>query len=88
MNMALISLFNIVINYWATALACSACLTVLIFQAQRRLVNVLDKLPLIGIELGNAEQRRKAYVDNARGLFKDGYQRVGTESCLMMYLFS
>lgn len=80
--MAVISLFRIIVDKWHVVLACSACLGALLFQALRRQSNSTKDVPFIGMELGSAEKRRKAYMTDARSLFRDGYQQVREdESC-------
>jgi hypothetical protein len=34
----------------------------------------MTKFPLVGSEYSNSEQRRKAYLTNARSLYKKGYE--------------
>lgn len=38
----------------------------------------LEKIPLVGKELGNTEKRRIAYLRGARGLYTKGYHQVRT----------
>lgn len=44
--------------------------------AKRTPVNV----PLIGLDLGNAEKRRSKYFSDANSLLKEGYEKVRTGS--------
>ncbi|ORY59096.1 ent-kaurene oxidase [Pseudomassariella vexata] len=37
--------------------------------------DVYEQIPLVGKELGNAEKRRKAYLDHAQDIYQKGYSR-------------
>lgn len=47
-----------------------------VILAKRTLVSV----PLIGLDLGNAEKRRSKYFNDANSLLKEGYEKVRTGS--------
>lgn len=45
----------------------------------RRILNVgRPQFPLVGKDIGNAEQRRRAYNQDARLLYNEGYTKLGT----------
>lgn len=49
--------------------------TAFLFSVLRSSKGGVDKIPLVGQELGGVEQRRKAYLSNAKDLYQQGYQR-------------
>jgi hypothetical protein len=41
----------------------------------------LSHIPEVGRELGSDKKRRQAFLSNARGLYQDGYEKVGLMAC-------
>lgn len=41
----------------------------------------LSSLPMVGIEFGNADKRRAAFVQGAKNIYLEGYRKVSNVSC-------
>ncbi|KAI0168346.1 ent-kaurene oxidase [Pestalotiopsis sp. NC0098] len=48
--------------------------TAFLFSILKSFSGGADKIPLVGKEIGNVEQRRKAYIANAKDLYQQGYK--------------
>lgn len=71
------TLSEALVDRWpAITVTLLACLAVFLPRYLR--VFRMLTFPTVGKEIGNAEKRRQAYLQGARKLYYDGYQKVRT----------
>ena len=64
-------------------LIASTLIVLLALVAQRFLAQrPISSLPLAGAAIGNAEKRRKAYLEGAKNIYAEGYQKASSSSSL------
>lgn len=46
--------------------------------------NTLSQIPLVGLELGNEEKRRLAYLASAKTIYQQGYEKVRQQGSYLL----
>lgn len=65
---------SLVENHKAVLASVVSLVAVLLLQRLLK-ANPLSHIPIVGLEVGNEETRRKAYLSSSKKFYLDGYQK-------------